>query len=296
MDLTSIRYNLNCSWEVPDKCQLKDVITFGDADDPLERSRYEDEIEHTINEEQFLKLSKSDGNENCMLSITLEDPCLKIVKLSIVCEARMVELYGKFGEYVGTEICTLLDSSLNISFYNVQPNIYPSKEVSIKFLGIKNSVWIYGVKLLLRYEQPTQPSFFDFNNVEEILKCSKIPISDKAERAKRFLQHFTNGLTNRTKIDHQVLIKMLEDNYLNQFTTVGEMGKNMTKYFSNLMPGSTDDNGDNNKSLNELKLYVDKSIQQLEERVYQTINQQFKDFETKQNKKLDTIIQLLQKS
>lgn len=178
-------------------------------------------------------------------------------------------------------------------------------------------MWLYGIRLQL-IQRPTKVisnlANINFKNVNDRLKDSSCPISDKAERCKKFLQSY--GLSeSKNGADPQILLKMLEAQCLTQLKPLGDTGRNMSKCLANLVPflsneedltectthpvkngtglgykGTTVNNG---FEMQELKKYIDSKFHELEHSVLLKIETRIEQLETKQNEQYDNILSIL---
>ncbi|KAK9509190.1 hypothetical protein O3M35_006557 [Rhynocoris fuscipes] len=300
MDLENVNYSVNNNWAFTDESvSLKDLISFEDSNNSEWLQLTEEEIGQFVNlDENFspLQLVRHNKNEPCMLKIYLNDSGVNINKLIVISEARIIELYGKHGEYLCTEKAHALGYLSGKKFYIAQPSISDTKEIAIKFCENGDTLWLYGITLFIRQSQPTKSdSLIDFTNVDQILRNSSINLSENAERAKNFIKNY--NLKKNTSNDSEILQNLLE-----KYGNI--LGNNSSKIISLIEHRSDVDNNeilmkrkenDTKDTENDIKNYVDKKLQQLEERVQNNLELQLKEFEQKQNEKLDNIIQLLQK-
>lgn len=307
--------SISCPWasSVP-----QGAVAFGSESDSEEWDA-DGGIIHLISEENFVFLEKSD-DEPCTLNIKLKDLTTQITNISVVSEAKIIEIYGKYGEYIKTCKCDYISEANGIEFYGAQTDLLTTHEITVKFPGVKKGIWLCGVKILIKKAPPSITNSFDYNLVDDKLKKSNIPITEKAEQFKKFLQDYaTNKYNSTSHIDPHMLLKIMEGECLSHLKPVGNASRNISKYLTNLIPASlksncNNDNGEaeheikkenkdsanvmncDQESPSTIKTYVDESLQKLEERLQESFKKQIEELEAKQNEKLDSILNLLRNS
>ncbi|KAF6199269.1 hypothetical protein GE061_007295 [Apolygus lucorum] len=294
MSVEGFKFYVETSWPPAETKDPTDAISLGHSSDPNERSEeYEGEIRHEINSNNLIRLVRGGDEESCTVTIKILDPEWVITKISIVSQARTIELYGAHGEYIETSRGTNISDSCDQCLYNAQPDVCVRHELSIKFPGAKDSLWIYGIKLLVnKLQLPPSAGTFDYHRVDEMLNASNLPITDRAERAKQFLQKYMNSGSTEKQVDPRAILKMLEGEYRPQLNLVGDAKRNVCDYIAQFTAAKQKKDAEA-ESVSDVKSYVDNSMKQLEERVQNNIKLQLEAFEEKQNQKLDQILQLL---
>lgn len=182
----------------------------------------------------------------------------------------------------------------------------------MQFAGLKDKkqIWIYGIFLLIKQTDKCHGiGSVNYQKVNERLKECKIPLSDKAEKCKKFLQSYSgfadNGMQGKAP-DPQLLLKLLESQCMTQLKPLSERGR---KCLSSLMPflnneekvvqiceskiPVTDSCSGSSCDLKELKQYVDLRIAELEHSLCTKLDNMLNQIEIKQNEKLDTILRTL---
>lgn len=166
-----------------------------------------------------------------------------------------------------------------------------------QFPGAKSHLWVYGVKLLVD-KADTLVGNVDYLHVDEMLKSSKLPITDKAEQAKQFLQKYSSMLGADPKPpnapDPRAVFRILESEYKCHMKPLEDAASNVSQYVANFIQSKqTSKKEEGASSVSDVKTYVDLSMKQLEERVQNNLKIQLEAMEEKQNKKFDAILQLL---
>ncbi|KAG8190124.1 hypothetical protein JTE90_026692 [Oedothorax gibbosus] len=183
------------NWKVSDDRPITDTIVACDVES--DNGDLEDEI--TVENCVMLEAPEiGDGlyptNPACQLLINCEPPN-QISRISVISEARVIEVYGHHGEYLKTTKNVLLDESEDMVVFRGDVILdRPSSLCSIKFLLLRSptEMWLFGVKVY------TTKSPFDIQNqmtiplssVEERLSHMGLALSDKAEAFKQLVQTF----------------------------------------------------------------------------------------------------------
>lgn len=184
--------------------------------------------------------------------------------------------------------------------------------ICLQFAGVKDihQIWIYGISLVVKQIDKVHGiANINFQKVNELLKGSKIPLSDKADKCKKFLQSygsFADSKMQGKSSDPQLLLKLLESQCMTQLKPLSEKGR---KCLSNIMPFLNKEEKDQQSYENklpiadscsgsscdvkELKQYVDLRIAELEHNLYTKLDNMLNQIEIKQNEKLDTILRTL---
>uniref|UniRef100_A0A0A9XT41 Methionine--tRNA ligase n=1 Tax=Lygus hesperus TaxID=30085 RepID=A0A0A9XT41_LYGHE len=294
MSVQGFKFSVKTSWPPTESKDPTETISLGHSSDPSERSEdYEGEIRHEINSDNLVRFARGNDEEPCVVTIKIIEPEWTITKISVVSEVRTIELYGPYGEYIATSRGTNISDSCDQCLYNAQPDVSVRHELSIKFPGAMDFLWIYGIKLLVKkVELPPPAGTFDYHRVDEMLNASKLPITDTAEKAKQFLQKYMSSGSTERQPDPRAILKILEGEYRTHMKPMEDAGRNVSQYIANLMSVKQKKDSET-ESVSDVKSYVDNSIKQLEERVQNNLKLQLEAFEEKQNQKLDQILQLL---
>lgn len=118
--------------------------------------------------------------------------------VSILSEARVIEVYGYHGEYLSTLKNELMEEVDGMSVFRGDLTLArPLKECCLKFIPVKSkdSMWLYGIKVVVQ-EKPRPdtlnlfPATMPLKDVEERLQASGAQLSEKAENLKRMMELF----------------------------------------------------------------------------------------------------------
>lgn len=121
--------------------------------------------------------------------------------VSILSEARVIEVYGYRGEYLSTLKNELMEEVDGMSVFRGDLTLErPLKECCLKFLPLKSkeSMWLYGIKVVVQQKARPEtvslfPASMPLKAVEERLQASGTQISDKAEALKKMMELFQGG-------------------------------------------------------------------------------------------------------
>lgn len=133
-------FDAHCTWEAVDGKNLSKTITW------LDRKESSD-IEDIIQAENCLLLEASRDEPDCKLRLSSAAPyCIRGV--AVLCEARLVEVFGNHREYLETVRGGIVDEMDDMIVYRSDiPFDSPVGECTIKFAALKNKskMWLYGV-------------------------------------------------------------------------------------------------------------------------------------------------------
>ncbi|KAJ9597616.1 hypothetical protein L9F63_011522 [Diploptera punctata] len=305
---------ISCTWEIINSKHVSDAVTFSIGSCKTEN----DSLENIVNVDTCIHLINR-GNGPTELKLGLG--CMKsfnIRKISVVSEARIIELFGKCEEYITTVHADFFDECEDMSVYIAETEIpQPTSECYLKFARLrrKDEMWLYGIHITFDKADPIfmrHPSV-NFQNVNRILKDSGHQLTEKAEKCKKFLQLYGSFLDpNKTQNkvpDPQILMKMFEAEYLAQQNPLSSKAKTVSKCITEMLPGFSasmkDKNGteeatalsketENNIKFDNvafvLKQIIDKKFNELEKTLMVNVEEKFKELERKQNEKLNLII------
>ncbi|GIY08836.1 uncharacterized protein CEXT_98301 [Caerostris extrusa] len=186
---------IQSSWKVVDDRPLSDtVVTSVES----ENVSLEDEI--MVENCVMLEAPPDSGNcmyptvPACQLLISCEPPH-QISHISVLCEARVIEIYGHHGEYLKTVKNVLLEEADDMIVFRGDVALdRPTSLCSIKFLLLRSptEMWLYGVKVhttKVAFDLPNQMTI-PLAAVEQRLVQMGLVLSDKAEAFKQLVQNF----------------------------------------------------------------------------------------------------------
>lgn len=155
----------------------------------------------------------------CQLLISCEPP-YQISRISVLCEARVIEIYGHHGEYLKTVKNVLLEEAEDMIVFRGDVTLdRPSSLCSIKFLLLRspNEMWLYGVKILTTKVpcDMTSQMTIPLAAVEQRLMEMGLVLSDKAEAFKQLVQNCqksnVGNLDIRDMITHLTMLNLIKN-------------------------------------------------------------------------------------
>ncbi|GFT69392.1 uncharacterized protein NPIL_222671 [Nephila pilipes] len=206
------------SWKVINDRPISDAVVTSDSDS----SDFEDDIMV----ENCVLLEAPDIRDGmyptvpaCQLLISCEPP-YQISQISVLCEARVIEIYGHHGEYLKTVKNILLEEAEDMIVFRGDVTLdRPSSLCSIKFLLLRspNEMWLYGVKIQttkVAWDVPSQMTV-PIAAVEQRLMQMGLVLSDKAEAFKQLVQNCqksaVGSLDMRDIIAHLTMLNLVKN-------------------------------------------------------------------------------------
>lgn len=190
-----------CTWKVQGDRQVSDAIVYFEGNENID-------LEDAISAENCVQLEAPleddvTGNyivPSCQIFLFCNDSH-QMGSVSILSEARVIEVYGYHGEYLSTLKNELMEEVDGMSVFRGDLTLVrPLKECCLKFIPLKSkeSMWLYGIKVMVQQTtKPELPSMFPtsmpLKEVEERLQASGTQISDKAEALKKMVELFQGG-------------------------------------------------------------------------------------------------------
>ncbi|GLH05174.1 Uncharacterized protein GBIM_10778 [Gryllus bimaculatus] len=312
---------VSCSWEVLNERSLQDALTLETCEVKRKRS-----LECMVSLETCVHLGSQSDSVPCQLEINVKKENLRITEISIVSEARIIEIYGKCGEYLATSHAEFLDECEDMVVYVADYKFpQPTPECSLKFarMKVKGQMWLYGIYINTEKDTVSPDSTVNFHNVNKILKDSSHQITDKADKCKKFLQMYSaycvSG-SSQTLPNPQSLLKVFDSLYLSQGSGVGSQAKNASKCFSDYIPAFASFSKSKNEGVfesssvdtaektatsveaddcvkfivQELQKHIDRKFCELAASLSCQIDKKLGEIQERQDKKLDEIMHLLQ--
>lgn len=315
---------LSCSWEVANKKCINDTVT---VDSNFKRGKKED-LENIVSLDTCVHLINQNVT-SCYLKLKLSVvKAWQIKKVSIVSEARIIEIYGKCEEYLTTCHAEFFDECEDMSVYIAEAELpQPSSECTLKFARLKRTdqMWLYGIHITVDKAESfiSQDMSINFHNVNRILKDSGHQLTEKAERCKKFLQLYGSLLdSSKTQLkgpDPQMLRKMFESEYLGQQNTLSSRAKSVSKCLTEMLPGfsvpTKEKSGNEDEAISThktgcsketdvslklthivdiLKHHFDERFSEYERQITVRVEEKLMELERKQNEKLDLILERLE--
>ncbi|XP_037555251.1 uncharacterized protein LOC119431877 isoform X1 [Dermacentor silvarum] len=193
-----------CTWKVQGDRPVSDAIVYFEDNENID-------LEDAISAENCVQLEApvdDDVTGNyivpaCQVFLFCGETH-QMSSVSILSEARVIEVYGYHGEYLSTLKNELMEEVDGMSVFRGDLNLTrPLKECCLKFIPLKSkdSMWLYGIKVVVQ-EKPRPdtlqlfPTSMPLKDVEERLEASGAQLSEKAESLKRMMELFqgTTGM------------------------------------------------------------------------------------------------------
>lgn len=187
-----------CTWKVQGERPVSDAIVYFEDNENID-------LEDAISAENCVQLEAPVADDvtgnyivpACQVFLFCGDTH-QMSSVSILSEARVIEVYGYHGEYLSTLKNELMEEVDGMSVFRGDLNLArPLKECCLKFIPMKSkdSMWLYGIKVVVQ-EKPRPdtlqlfPTSMPLKDVEERLEASGAQLSEKAESLKRMMELF----------------------------------------------------------------------------------------------------------
>ncbi|KAF8774733.1 uncharacterized protein LOC129984340 [Argiope bruennichi] len=184
---------IQSSWKVADDRPISDAVVSSVESESAD-------LEDEIMVENCVLLEAPDIGDGmyptvpaCQLLISCEPPH-QISRISVLCEARVIEIYGHHGEYLKTVKNILLEEAEDMIVFRGDVVLdRPSSLCSIKFLLLRspNEMWLYGMKIQTAkvISEMQNQMTIPLASVEQRLTQMGLVLSDKAEAFKQLVQN-----------------------------------------------------------------------------------------------------------
>lgn len=187
-----------CTWKVQGDRPVSDAIVYFEGNENID-------LEDAISAENCVQLEAPVADDvtgnyivpACQVFLFCGETH-QMSSVSVLSEARVIEVYGYHGEYLSTLKNEFMEEVDGMSVFRGDLNLTrPLKECCLKFIPIKStdSMWLYGIKVVVQ-EKPRPdtlqlfPTSMPLKDVEERLEASGAQLSEKAESLKRMMELF----------------------------------------------------------------------------------------------------------
>ncbi|KFB38756.1 hypothetical protein ZHAS_00006157 [Anopheles sinensis] len=250
-------------------------------------------IDELLDLDRCLILNGSDGQDSCEMRLSVI-PLYLPRAISLVVECPVIECYhGRLNEYYKTYHGELVYTLGGVKVFRFDIRITTDlDELQLKFITPKNEpLCLYGTRLYLaRNPNPLHSAMLRGRRINPASvqhRLQDTDLSEKAENCKRLvLGAMQSSEQNVTNNNHQPHAPAEQTTVLPDMTKDPE--GNLTNLFSQmLLPGQS-----SHSSVLEMfmKQYIDQKFSELE----QMFEMKLSSLESRQNKKLDQILTLLQ--
>lgn len=198
---------VQCTWKSSDGRSILDAICWSDGSENVD-------VEDEVKAENCLLLEAPDNGTSgyltvpaCQLLISC-DPPNQIQHVSVLSEARVMEVYGHHGEYLRTVRNELLEVVEDMAVFRGDVLFErPLNVCSLKFacLRSKSEMWLYGVKVTFsKADNVLDQTKIPFAEVERRLKEVGLKLSDKAEAFKQLVEKYQSSGLNHQDIGSMI--------------------------------------------------------------------------------------------
>ena len=202
-----VSVEVGCSWETGNQKTLKNAVSLSPLTD-YNRNE-EGTLTDMVDLDSCLLLTQpteENGNQKFLpqsCSITLQllsNSPIIINTIVVVCEARIIEVYGQHDEYLSTVSADFLDEVDDMSVYCAEISLTQmARECTLKFARLRKAseMWLYGLKVIWNFQDKERrdlgpTSSVNFETVEQRLKESQTTLSNRAESCKQFLKMYSS--------------------------------------------------------------------------------------------------------
>ncbi|XP_035224187.1 uncharacterized protein LOC118196821 [Stegodyphus dumicola] len=188
---------VQCSWKVSDNRPVSDAVTWSAEAESID-------LEDEIMVENCVMLEAPDKGDGayptipaCQLLLSCQPPN-QISHVSVLCESRVIEVYGHHGEYLKTIKNELLEEAEDMVVFRGDVVLdKPLNLCSIKFVLLRSvsEMWLYGVKINIVKSgfDPQSQMTIPLAAVEQRLGEMGLALSDKAAAFKQLVEKFQNS-------------------------------------------------------------------------------------------------------
>ncbi|XP_065344030.1 uncharacterized protein LOC135942053 [Cloeon dipterum] len=177
---------ISCNWRITNEKKIKNAVTLIDSSKIVD-------IDEIVTLDSCIALSRQDEADQLEVSVELTDPKISIKSVWIVSEAKVLELFGRLGEYesttnaVNTDDCDDEDE-MQVYRAKLAPKT-STRKCSIRFAGAarRNEMWILGMGIVVEPCSVLNESVSMAERVENILLDSKVPLTKNAESFKEIV-------------------------------------------------------------------------------------------------------------
>ncbi|XP_033207971.1 uncharacterized protein LOC117167272 [Belonocnema kinseyi] len=283
---------VSSNWQINNAKQFIDTISIA----PLSKTSKRPSLEEIVSLDTCIELrnSKESEYEPCVIDIKITNG-QKISSIAIVSEASVLEIFKQCGEYASTVFAEFVDEFQNNSVYMGIVNLdSPTSEASVKFTKAKNKtslVWLYGIRLMLTYPEAKEESkMFNPQIVNDFLVSLNKSKSKSVEIANKVLNSINLRESNPANDDVDMsLAKFIGMGLMTHRQRVVRNEKEKQKSESKTSERIADPS--QNNSVSDLRTFIDSKFIEMERKMMERID----ELEAKTNKKLDTIVQILEK-
>lgn len=196
-------FSVLCNWKIINNKQLHDTIITA----PLQNGVDKETIyyEEVANVHTSIALQRPTADEgSCLLEIKMTNS-QKIKRIGVVSEGHILEIFKE--HYEKTIYPDFIDEdNENSAYFGDVCFDPPTTEASIRFPRIKDTLWIYGIKLFLTDPVKVEPSAFDYDKIQFLIGNADSLMDGKEIMLRKIISRNTEKLMNPSNF-----ISFLED-------------------------------------------------------------------------------------
>ncbi|KAK0098712.1 hypothetical protein PV326_004866 [Microctonus aethiopoides] len=275
-------FEISSNWlAVEGNRKLENVISYQLAvDSPLRMT-----LDDIVDEKRSLEIKPTaDDNDGCTIEIKMKDK-YKIIRIGVVSEAAILEIFRDAGEYATTIFADFIDEFEDASVYYAETTFdRPTTETSIKFRRIKNnrtSMFLYGIRIIVEEITIENPSeeLLDFRFISDLLKITMGKCKKKQKNDESQETHINKNADSSSKNFSDYRQNILAEN-------INKQQDQMRKCIQN----QNDVENNSNANLAAFESSINIQMEKMEQRIMNRINL----FEENTNKKLHEMMLLLE--
>ncbi|XP_059483341.1 uncharacterized protein LOC132201303 [Neocloeon triangulifer] len=245
--------NITYNWKIINEKKIKNAVTVFNPSSSIE-------IDEIVSLDSCIAFSQQDEATGPLeIFIDVVNPGHVIKGVWLVSEAKILEVFGRLGEYESTTnaVNTLEgEDDDEMQVYRAKlPLRTPSRKCSIRFAGVTNGkkeMWLLGMGIVLEpcVSSPEVESLA--KRVESILQDSKVPLSKSAENFKAVVfsqPSFHQNAEQETKISISKQLQQFEVNMMNHIDMRFKQMEEMIEKINRRLDGITESCRDSNDTL-----------------------------------------------
>ncbi|KAK3925101.1 ATPase PAAT [Frankliniella fusca] len=209
MSLEKVSVEISSSWKIGNQKTLQDAITV--VPFSATKSNEDGALTDMVELESCVLLTQPEeenGNDknadtsprSCSVTLQLKSEVPSVISsVVIVCEAKLVEVYGAHNEYLKTVSADFVDEVDDMAVFCAEMTINQlTQNCTLKFARLNRltDMWLYGIKVIWNVVDNLEASQsrqgFNFESVEQRLRESQTQLSSRAENCKNFLKMYSS--------------------------------------------------------------------------------------------------------
>lgn len=273
-------FNISTNWDVANRTDISDVVTvkYLEQNTPSER----DDLDEFVSIDRAVLICKN-NTDQCEISLKIK-PTHNIALITVITTCSKLEVFKgsasasrSLSEYYKTCYGELIDDfegiktfRFDITFDRITTNC------SMHMITSEEEIWLYGLQISLQenckfLQGIMSTSRINLAEVQQMLDESKFGISENAQKCKNFLETYTN-LTHRIPPEMTNLAGATSS--FSETAAAIPNNANLPAMYEH----------------NPLKEIIDNHFIRIEAQ----IDMKFRDFEERQNEKIDKLMKLME--